>query len=180
MISIMQPLRSVQMPIIKYKEFLCSLLTALPNQYLMLHRHWRINNLRIQRAKNYFYNVLHPFGTETYMFLLGNPKSIAMKPIYPPSKPRWFPPDFEASDDDDELSCLQNPTKTPIILKDFLRALPHCPTIHWASQKCNNPKICFCPCSISSQPWREKNNGKNWKIYMHPSLLIQCVKIYLV
>ena len=41
-----------------------------------------------------------------------------------------FPPDFEASDDDDELSCLQNPTKTPIILKDFLRALPHCPIIH--------------------------------------------------
>ncbi len=32
MISIMQPLQSVQMPIMKYKEFLCSLLTALPNQ----------------------------------------------------------------------------------------------------------------------------------------------------
>ncbi len=31
MISIMQSLQSVQMPIIKYKEFLCSLLTALPN-----------------------------------------------------------------------------------------------------------------------------------------------------
>ncbi len=82
MISIMQPLQSVQMPIIKYKEFFCSLLTALLNQYLMLHRHWRINNLRIQRAENYFFNVLHMFGTETYVFLLGNWKSIAIKPIY--------------------------------------------------------------------------------------------------
>ena len=71
------------MPIMKYKEFLCSLLTALPNQYLMLHRHWRINNLRIQRAKHYFCNVLHPFGTKTYMFLLGNRKNKAIKPIYP-------------------------------------------------------------------------------------------------
>jgi hypothetical protein len=82
MISIMQPLQSVRMPIIKYKEFLYSLLTALPNQYPMLHRHQRINNLRIQRAKNYFFNVLHMFGTESYVFLLGNQKSIAMKPIY--------------------------------------------------------------------------------------------------
>jgi hypothetical protein len=22
----------------------------------------------------------------------------------------------------------------------------------------NNPKVCFCPCSISSQPWKEKSN----------------------
>ncbi len=32
MISIMQPLQSVQVIIIKYNKFLCSLLTALPNQ----------------------------------------------------------------------------------------------------------------------------------------------------
>ncbi len=51
--------------------------------YLMLHRHWRINNLRIQRAKNYFCNVLHLFGTETYVFLLDDSKNIAMQPIYP-------------------------------------------------------------------------------------------------
>jgi hypothetical protein len=74
---------ALQMPIIKYKEFLCSLLTALPCQNLMLHRHWRINNLRIQIAKNYFFSVLHMFGTETFVFLLGNRKSIAMKPIHP-------------------------------------------------------------------------------------------------
>ncbi len=64
--------------------------------------------------------------------------------------------DYEPSDDDDEYSCLQNPTKAPIISKDYLRALPHCPVIHWASQMCNDPKLCFCPLSIASKPWREK------------------------
>ncbi len=82
MISIKQPLQSVQMPIIKYQEFLCSLLTTLPNHYLMLHRHCRINNLKIKRAKSYFFNVLHLFGTETCLFLLGDWKSIAMQSIY--------------------------------------------------------------------------------------------------
>jgi hypothetical protein len=48
-------------------------------------------------------------------------------------------PDYEGKDEEDNYSHLQNPTKTPIILKDFLRALPHCPIIHWASQMCNNP-----------------------------------------
>ena len=169
MISIMQPLQSVQIPIIKYKEFLCSLLTALPNQYLTLHRHWRINNLRIQRAKNYFCNVLHLFGTETYVFLLGNRKNIAIKPIYPLFWQQFdilrllfkakmiFPPTLNPQMRKMTIHALQNPTKTPIISKDFLRALPHCPTIHWASQMKNNPKLCFCPsCSNSSQPWREK------------------------
>ncbi len=40
-----------------------------------------------------------------------------------------FCPDFEGKDDD-SFPLLQNPTKTPIISKDFLRALPHCPIIH--------------------------------------------------
>jgi hypothetical protein len=66
-----------------------------------------------------------------------------------------FSPDFEGKDDD-SFSLLQNPTKTPIISKDFLRALPLCPIIHWASQMCNNPKLCFCPYSSHSRPWREK------------------------
>jgi hypothetical protein len=66
------------------------------------------------------------------------------------------PPDYEPSDEEDEYSHLQNPTKTPIISKDFLKVLPHCLIIHWASQMKNNPKLCFCPCSNSSQPWREK------------------------
>jgi hypothetical protein len=35
-----------------------------------------------------------------------------------------FPPDFEGKDNGSYL-LLQNPTKAPIILKDFLRALPH-------------------------------------------------------
>ncbi len=67
-----------------------------------------------------------------------------------------FYPDFEASDEDDEYSHLQNPIKTPIISKDFFRVFPHCPIIHWTSQMKNNPKLCFFPCSNSSQPWREK------------------------
>ncbi len=65
-------------------------------------------------------------------------------------------PDYEGKDEEDELSRLQNPTKAPIISKDFLRVLPHCPIVYWASQIKNNLKLCFCPCSNSSQPWREK------------------------
>jgi hypothetical protein len=65
--------------------------------------------------------------------------------------------DYEPSDDDDELSCLQNPTKTSI-MSNFLRVLPHCPIIHWASQMCNDPRQRFCPCSKHSSPWRENNN----------------------
>ncbi len=72
-----------------------------------------------------------------------------------------FSPDFEGKDND-SFSLLQNPTKTPIILKDFLRVLPHCPIIHWASQMFNKPKLCFCPCSKHSSPWRENN-----KIFIH-------------
>jgi hypothetical protein len=36
-----------------------------------------------------------------------------------------FSPDVEPSDDKDVYSRLQNPAKTPIISKDFLRGLPH-------------------------------------------------------
>jgi hypothetical protein len=53
-----------------------------------------------------------------------------------------FSPDFEGKDDD-SFSLHQNPTKTPIILKNFLRALPHCPIIHWASQMRHDPRFCF-------------------------------------
>jgi hypothetical protein len=70
-----------------------------------------------------------------------------------------FSPDFEGKDDDSHL-LLQNHTKTPIISKDFLMVLPHCPIIHWASQMCNNPKLCFCPCSIHSKPWRGKMRNR--------------------
>ncbi len=82
-ILIMQPLQSVQMPIMKNKEFLCSMLTALLNQYLMLHRDWRIKNLKIQINKSYYFNILHLFGTETYVFLLCKRKSMVIKPIFP-------------------------------------------------------------------------------------------------
>jgi hypothetical protein len=66
-----------------------------------------------------------------------------------------FSTDSEGKDDDSYL-LLQNHTKAPIISKDFLRAVPYCPILHWASQMCNNPKLCFCPYSIHSKPWREK------------------------
>ncbi len=56
-----------------------------------------------------------------------------------------FSPDFEGKDDD-SLSLFRNPTKTPIILNNFLRALSHCPIIPWASQMFNKPKLCFCQC----------------------------------
>jgi hypothetical protein len=64
-------------------------------------------------------------------------------------------PDYDGEDEEDDCSHLQNPTKTPIISNDFLIALPHCPTIHWASQMCNNPQLCFCPYSSHSRPWRK-------------------------
>ncbi len=48
-------------------------------------------------------------------------------------------PDYEGEDEEDDYSCLQKPTKTPIISNNFLRVLPHCPIIYWASQMCNNP-----------------------------------------
>ncbi len=72
----MQPLQSAQMPIIKIKHLLCSPLTALPNHYLMLHRQWRIHILRNQRANNHFLIVSHRFGTNIYVFMLGNWKGI--------------------------------------------------------------------------------------------------------
>jgi hypothetical protein len=79
----MQSLQSVQMPIIKRKNLLYSPLTALPNQHLMLHRHRRINILRIKRANNHFLIVLHRLGIIIYIIMLGDWKSIAMKLVYP-------------------------------------------------------------------------------------------------
>jgi hypothetical protein len=35
-----------------------------------------------------------------------------------------FSPDYEPSDEEGKYSHLQNPTKTPIVSKDFLRVLP--------------------------------------------------------
>ncbi len=65
------------------KHLLCSPLNALPNPYLMLHRHWRIHILRNQRANNHFLFVLHRFGTNIYVSMLGNWKGIVMKLIIP-------------------------------------------------------------------------------------------------
>jgi hypothetical protein len=48
-------------------------------------------------------------------------------------------PDYEGKGEEDDYSRLQNPTKTPIISKNFLRALPLCTMIHWASQMVQQP-----------------------------------------
>jgi hypothetical protein len=94
--------------------------------------------LRIQRVNNNILIVLHRFGTETYVFAMqledysGEAHlSAVMAAIQYSEKVHdtdEFSPDFEGKDDD-SFSLLQNPTKTPIISKDFLRALPHCPII---------------------------------------------------
>ena len=53
-----------------------------------------------------------------------------------------FTSDFDGKDDI-SFSLLQNPTTTPIISKDFLRVLPHCPIIHWVSQMCTTLNFVF-------------------------------------
>ncbi len=72
-----------------------------------------------------------------------------------------FSPDFEGKDDDG-FSVHHNHTKTPIISKKNLGALPHCPIILWASKMCNDPRLYFCPCLKHSSPWRDNN-----KIFIH-------------
>ncbi len=125
--------------------------------------------MRIQRAKNYFYNVLHLFRTDIRVFARqleeysNEAHSSTVKAAIKYSETLLQSqddevPDYEDKDEEDDYSRLQNPTKMPITSKDFLRALPHCPIIHWASQMCNNPQLCFCPCSSHSRPWREKKN----------------------
>jgi hypothetical protein len=68
-------------------------------------------------------------------------------------------PDYEGKDEEDDYLCLQNPTNTPIISEDFLRALPSCPIIHCTFQMCNDPRLCVCPCSKHYCPWRENNTS---------------------
>ncbi len=169
MISIMQPLQSVQMPIIKYKEFFCSLLITLPNQYLCAQtlqdqqfEDGESQELFLQcltpiwhRDIRVFARQLEEYSNEAHLS--------AVKAAIQYSETLFQSqddegPDYKGKDEEDDYSCLQNPTKTPIVSKDFLRALPHCPIIHWASQMRNTPKLYFCPCSISSQPRRGKNN----------------------
>jgi hypothetical protein len=39
-----------------------------------------------------------------------------------------------------------------------MKAFPDCPIIHWAFQIFDDPKLCFCPCSIDAKPWRDLTN----------------------
>jgi hypothetical protein len=130
------------MPIIKYKEFLCSLLTP-------LHAAQTLEDHQFEdpESQKLFLPCLTPVWHRDHL----SPVKAAIQYSEKIHDTDEFSPDFEGKDDD-SFSLLQNPTKTPIISKDFLRVLPHCPIMHWASQMCNNPKLCFCPCSTSSQP----------------------------
>jgi hypothetical protein len=77
-----------------------------------------------------------------------------------------FSPDLKGKDGD-SFSLIQNPIKIPISSKVFLRALPHCPIIHRASQLCNNPEYFFCPCSIHSRLLRGKNKESLFMMIMN-------------
>ncbi len=57
-----------------------------------------------------------------------------------------------------------DPTKVKIVSNDFIHVLPECPHNHWPSQMWNDPKLCFCPCSSITEPWREKK-----KVSIHPN-----------
>jgi hypothetical protein len=159
MIVIMQPLESVQMPIIKIKGLVLFTIDCIAEPLLndaptLEDQH--VEELEIQQQ---FLDCLTPFwhrDTRLYARRLGeysdeaNLSAVKAEIEYSDTLLQNQDdegPDYEPSDDD-EYSCLQNPTKAPIILKDFLTKFPCCPIIHWASQTCNDPKLCFCPFSI--------------------------------
>ncbi len=56
--------------------------------------------------------------------------------------------DHDSSESEDDYEWIMNPTKVKIVSNNFLQALPECPPIHRPSQTLNDPKICFCPCSL--------------------------------
>ncbi len=62
------------------------------------------------------------------------------------------------SDSDDNYVLAQNPTKAKIVSKNFLNAPPDRPTIHLPTEMFNDPKLCFCPCSTQTEPWRGEMN----------------------
>jgi hypothetical protein len=64
--------------------------------------------------------------------------------------------DHDSSESEVDYGRVMNPMKVKIVSNDFLQALPECPPIHWSSQILNDPKLCFCPCSPITKPWREK------------------------
>ncbi len=54
----------------------------------------------------------------------------------------------ESSNSEESYADHHNPKKPIIISNNFLNVLPNCLIIHWALQMFNDPKLCFCPCSI--------------------------------
>jgi hypothetical protein len=158
------------MQIIKYKEFLCSLVdrTAkpVPNAAQTLEDQQfeepESQELFLQCLTPIWHRDIHVFARQLEEYsdeahLSAVKAAIKYSETLVQSQDGEGP-DYEPSDEEDVYSRLQNPTKTPIISKDFPNALPLCPIIHWASQMKNNPKLCFCQCSNSSQPWRGKKS----------------------
>ncbi len=124
MISIMQPLQSVQMPIIKYKEFLCSLLTALPNNAAQTLEDQQFEDpesaeLFLQcltpgwhRDIRVFARKLEEYSNEAHLSIVK--AAIKYSETLLQSQDDEDP-DYEGKDEEDDCSRLQNPTKTPIV-----------------------------------------------------------------
>ncbi len=119
------------MPIIKINIIICSPLTALPNHYLMLHtledQHfeeadsqqpfldcltWHWNKHVPLHARQ-----LEEYSNEAHLSAVISPIQYSESLL---QKQDDDVTDYDPSDDDDEYSRLQNPTKAPIISKVFL------------------------------------------------------------
>jgi hypothetical protein len=72
--------------------------------------------------------------------------------------------DHDSSENEDDYGHIMNPFKVMIVSNNFLQTLPGCPPIHWPSEMLNDPKLCFCPCSPITKPWRGKK-----KVSIHPN-----------
>jgi hypothetical protein len=100
----------------------------------MLHRHWRINNFEDPESQQQFIQCLTPVWHRDISGFAQRFKEFSNEAHLSPVKAAIQysetllqnqddeVPDYEPSEEEDVYSCLQNPTKTPIILKDFLRA----------------------------------------------------------
>ncbi len=128
----------------------------------------RIHMLRNQRANNHFLIALHRFGTNIYIFLKGNWNIAAIKLIY---QLLWQQFNILRLSFKIKMIflltlkakmmmsiCSFRTLQRPPSSQKIVRALPHCPIIHWASQMCNDTRLCFCPCSKHSSPWRDNNS----------------------
>jgi hypothetical protein len=124
-----------------------------------------------RKNSNYTWNVFFRFGTKKFLFLGASWKIIVKKlinlllllplnsqPLIKNKKSRLIILALKVR------MITMGTTKVKIVSNDFLQALCKCPPIHWPSLMLNDPKICFCPCSHITEPWREKK-----KVSIHPN-----------